>query len=52
MIDSKILIIIGIFVFIYILYRLFSPRGFDREFQKELNDILNKEEYRVKGKND
>jgi len=52
MIDKKILIAVGIFLFIYLLYRLFSPSGFDKEFQKEMNDILNKEEYKVKGRNE
>lgn len=52
MIDNKILIGIGIFVFIYLLYKLFSPGSLDREFEKEINEILNKEEYKVKGRNE
>lgn len=52
MIDDRILIGLGIFFFIYILYRLFRPGGFDKEFEREINEILNKEEYKVKGRNE
>lgn len=52
MIDNELLVGIGVFVFIYILYRLFSPKGFDKEFQREMDEILNNEEYKVKGRNE
>jgi hypothetical protein len=35
---------------IYVLYRVLSRFAVDAEYQRELNEILNKEEYRVKGR--
>lgn len=51
MIDNRILVGIGVLVFAYILYRIFRA-DMDTDFEREMEEILTKEEYKVKGKYD
>jgi hypothetical protein len=42
----------GAAVGLYLLYRVLLRRVIDNDYQRELNDILTKEEYKVKGRFD
>jgi len=52
--SQKLLIVIGVFFFFYIMngivYRLLVWKHVHKSISKEINDVLTKDEYKVKGK--
>ena len=46
--NKEMLVGIGIFVALYILYKIFSKKP-DAALDKEISEILSKDKYRVKG---
>ena len=52
-INKTILIVLGIVIGIYLLYKLFFRTSkFDEDYQKVYNKVLTSEEYKVKGQYD
>ena len=51
MIDNKILVGVGVLAFAYIIYKILRT-DVDNDFEREMEEILTKEEYKVKGKYD
>ncbi len=47
--DSVVMWAIGAGVVLYVLYRFLLGRVLDRDYERELNDILNNDEFKVKG---
>lgn len=52
MIDTKIWVGLSIAAIAYVVYRIMTApqRELSTEFEKEVNEILTKDEYRVKGR--
>jgi len=51
--NKTVLIVLGVVVGLYLLYRLlFSTSKFDEDYQRLYDKILNSDEYKVKGQYD